>query len=84
MQYTHWSLARNSRVYQKTHLTWAAVAAIGLAAGAAFGVVSGFGIKFNFTVQVTPAFKSDGSGYGSGYGLAMTEQRRRSNSSSSR
>jgi len=48
------SLNRNSWVYQKSHLAFWAVIAIVLGAGAAFGLVSACGVKFNLTIQVSP------------------------------
>ncbi|KAF5838332.1 patched family-domain-containing protein [Dunaliella salina] len=48
------SLNRNSWVYQKFHLAFWAVIAIILGAGAAFGLVSACGVKFNLTIQVSP------------------------------
>lgn len=47
-------LWRNSKPYQKTHVTLAGLVAIGCGIATDFGLLSALGVKFNFVCQVLP------------------------------
>ncbi|GIL56519.1 hypothetical protein Vafri_11858 [Volvox africanus] len=52
--YTIIALWRNSWAYQKAHVALASFLAIGMGIGMDLGMLSGFGLKFNFVCQVLP------------------------------
>eukprot|EP00198_Chlamydomonas_reinhardtii_P012461 XP_001701798.1 sterol sensing 5-transmembrane protein [Chlamydomonas reinhardtii] len=52
--YTLFVLWRNSWAYQKVHVALGSFLAIGMGIAADFGMLSGFGLKFNFVCQVLP------------------------------
>ncbi|GIL93418.1 hypothetical protein Vretimale_6063 [Volvox reticuliferus] len=52
--YTIMALWRNSWAYQKAHVAFGSFLAIGMGIAMDFGMLSGFGLKFNFVCQVLP------------------------------